>query len=159
MPRATDKPHARIYRSWLDLPAWKTLGSDARALIVDLFARYRPMEANAFEISDRTVTTLVNCSRRTGSKALSDLVDRGWLSVVRVGRIRGPKAKRASVYALTWYPLDAASSATKDFLRWQPDPIQGLKVKPSTAHFGAVNGSLQSPYSDVPHRATSETTH
>jgi hypothetical protein len=121
MPRPTDKPHARIYRAWMDLPSWTTLSPVAQALIVNLLTRYRPMEPNALEISDRSVTTMVNCARNTARKALADLVDRGWLSVVRVGRIRGPKARRASVYALTAFP------------------------KPPTGDIRAVNGSLQPP--------------
>lgn len=149
MPRPTDKPHARIYRAWMDLPAWTTLTPVAQALFVNVLTRYRPMEPNRFEISDRTATTLVNCARATASKALADLVDRGWLRVIRVGRLQGPKARRASVYALTAFPEDSASQARKDFLRWQPHPIQGLKPKPSTAHFRAANGSLQTPASNA----------
>lgn len=159
MPRPTDRPHARIYRAWMDIPAWTTLTPVAQALLVNLLTRYRPMEPNAFEISDRTATTLVNCARNTASKALADLADRGWLRVVRVGRIRGPKAKRASVYALTAVPEEPGARAEKDFLRWQPHPIQRLNPKPSTAQFRAVNGSLQPPKHDPPPCAAKAASH
>lgn len=143
MPHPKDKPHARIYRSWLDLPAWTTLSAHARCLLVELLARYRPMEPNGFEISDRTASQLVDCARNTGAKALAELEDRGWIKVVRVGRLFGPKAKRASVYELTYYTSSQGDAPTKEFLRWQPHPIQRLKNKPSTAHVKAVNGSIQ----------------
>lgn len=159
MPYAKDKPHARIYRQWMDLPAWTTLTPLAQALITNLTTRYRPHEPNRFELSDRTVTTLVRCARNTARKALADLEDRGWLRVVRVGQMRGPKAKRASVYSLTALPLDAGEPATKEFLRWKPDPVQRLKPKPSTAHIRAANGSLQEPSDDQPNLDEVETTH
>lgn len=149
MPRQTDRPHARIYFAWMHIPAWTTLTPVAQALLVNLLTRYRPLEPNAFEISDRTATELVSCARNTASRALADLVDRGWMRIVRVGRIRGPKAKRASVYALTAFPEELGAPAAKDFMHWRPHPIQGLKTKPSTAHIRAVNGSLQ-PLSEAP---------
>jgi hypothetical protein len=149
MPRPTDKPHARVYRDWMDLPAWTTLAPAAQALLVNVMTRYRPHEPNRFEISDRTATTLIRASRATASKALADLVDRGWLRVARVGRVQGPKSKRASVYMLTMYPEEKGMTVTRDFERWQPHPVQRLKPKPSTAHIRAVNGSLQPPPEDA----------
>lgn len=154
-----DKPHARIYRQWMDLPAWTTLTPLAQALITNLITRYRPHEPNLFELSDRTVTTLVRCARNTARKALEDLEDRGWIRVVRVGRMNGPKAKRASVYALTAFTIEPGEPATKEFLRWKPDPTQRLNPKPSTAHVRAVNGSLQSPADDLLILDQQETTH
>lgn len=150
MPYPRDRPHARIYRHWMDLPSWTTLTPLAQSLIVNLMTRYRPQEPNLFEISDRTATTLARCSRNTASKALAELEDRGWLRVVRVGRMRGPKAKRASAYALTAFPEEVDMPAAKDFLRWRPQPIQRLKPKPSTAQIRAVNGSLQMLKDDPP---------
>lgn len=159
MPYPSDKPHARIYRQWMDLPAWTTLTPLAQALITNLITRYRPHEPNQFELSDRTVTKLVRCARNSARKALGDLEDRGWLRVVRVGRMHGPKAKRASVYALTAFAVQPGEPATKDFLRWKPHPIQRLKPRPSTAHIRAANGSLQPPAIDLPIGTAPETTH
>ncbi len=159
MAHPRDKAHARIYRVWMDLPAWTTLSAVAQALIVNIMTRYRPMEPNRFEISDRTATTLVRAARKTAAKALAELVDRGWLSEVRVGRLQGPKARRASVYALTTFSEDGVIPATKRFLTWQPDPVQGLKVKPSTAQIRSVNGSLQVLSSDPAQRPAGAATH
>lgn len=159
MPYPKDRPHARIYRHWMDLPAWTTLTAVAQSLIVNLMTRYRPHEPNQFEISDRTATTLVRCSRNTASKALAELEDRGWVRVVRVGRMRGPKAKRASIYTLTAFAEEPSTPATKDFLHWRPAAIQRLKGKPSTAHIRAVNGSLQAPQDDGTRRCHREGSH
>jgi DNA-binding transcriptional MocR family regulator len=159
MPYPRDKPHARIYRHWLDLPSWTTLTAVAQSLIVNLMASYRPQEPNRFEISDRAATALVRCSRNTAAKAMAELEDRGWLRVIRVGRMRGPKAKRASVYVLTAFPEDISNPATKDFLRWQPQPIQRLKERPSTAQIRAVNGSHQAVSEERPRRSTATARH
>jgi hypothetical protein len=159
MPRLTDKPHARIYFAWMELPAWTTLRPEAQALLVNVMTRYRPLDTNAFEISDRTATMLVNCARNTAAKALEELVDREWFRVIRVGRIRGPKALRATIYALTMYPLDDAEPAPMGFLRWQPHPIQGLKLKPSTAQIRAVNGSFQPPQAGAQRSSPEAATH
>jgi hypothetical protein len=159
MPYPKDQPHARIYRQWMDLPAWTTLTAVAQSLIVNLMTRYRPHEPNQFEISDRTATTLVRCSRNTASKALVELEDRGWLRVIRVGRMRGPKAKRASIYTLTAFAGEPAKPATKDFLHWRPAAIQRLNGKPSTAQIRAVNGSLQVLPDDTAPRGQQERSH
>ena len=146
MPHPRDRSHARIYKHWLELPAWQTLTCQARALIVELLARYLPESPNHFELSDRTVAGLLSCARPTAAQALRDLEDRGWISVVRVGRIYGPKARRASVYALTYYPAEPGEPASKAFLNWKPGPDQQHKSEPSTVNIRAVNGSFQQLY-------------
>lgn len=144
MPRPRDKPHARIYDAWTHLLAWTTLKPPARSLLIMLLVRYRPAEPNRFEVSDRTAAALANCSRGTAAKALAELEDRGWIEVIRVGKMRGPKARRASVYALTYYPRLVGERASQAFLTWRPQPVQRLKIDLSTAHFRATNGLLQS---------------
>jgi hypothetical protein len=143
MPRLSDPPHARIYQSWLDLPAWRTLSPHAKCLLTELLARYRPKEPNQFEISDRVASRLIGCARNTARKALEELEDRGWIAVLHVGRITGPRTARASVYALTCYAISASEPALKTYLGWQPHPVQRLKTGPSTAHIRPLNGSLQ----------------
>jgi hypothetical protein len=143
MAHPRDASHARIYRHWLELPAWQTLKPAPRALLVDLLTRYRPMEPNAFEVSDRTAAIVTNCSRGTARLALADLEDRGWIKVIRVGRMIGPKGRRASVYTLTAFPETLGALPTKEFERWQPHPCQRLKTRPSTDQIRPVNGSIQ----------------
>ena len=107
------------------------------------------MEPNQFEISELTASKLIGCARNTAVKALAQLEDRGWITVVRVGRMFGNKATRASVYALTTYPTDDGKPASKAFLIWEPHPIQRLKIRPPTAQNITVNGSIQSQPRDI----------
>ena len=55
MPAATkyrDRPHARIYSAWLELPAWREASLAARCLLVEMLARYRPGENGRLEWSE-----------------------------------------------------------------------------------------------------------
>jgi hypothetical protein len=159
MPYPRDKSHARIYREWMDLPAWTTLNPCATRLLIELMTRYRPHEPNQFEISDRTASKLVGSARNTARKALEQLEDRGWLKVISIGKMTGQKSARASVYALTLYPMSTCEPALKSFLKWKPHSIQRLKIKPSTDQIRAFNGSLQRLEAPIFETLTSDLTH
>jgi hypothetical protein len=127
----------------MHLPSWTTLSAPSTLLLTELLARYRPHDMNAFELSDRTAAQLGRCARNTARKALEQLEDRGWLVVVKVGCMFGPKSRRAAVYALTAYRLDDGRPASRAFLRWKPQPVQRLILKPSTDQVHAVNSAIQ----------------
>jgi hypothetical protein len=143
MPHPRDKPHARIYREWVELPAWTSLPAVSRVLLIELMVRYSPNSANAFEVSDQSAAFLARCARGTARKALETLEDSGWIKCIRVGRMIGPKAKRAAVYRLTFKAADAGTPATNDFLRWRPHPVQRIKPAHSTDQVRPVNSSIQ----------------
>lgn len=143
MAHPKDKPHARIYRDWMDLPSWRTLSPEAVKLLVEMLASYRPHEPNRFQISGRLAADTIKCSRATAAKALEELEDRGWIKVEAFGRITGPRPNRAACYSLTRYPTSDGRPASKAFLRWQPARVQRLKSTPATVQIRPVNGSLQ----------------
>jgi hypothetical protein len=159
MARVRDAPHARIYSAWMELPAWRTLSPYARSLLVELFARYRPLEPNRFELSDRTAAFLANCGRQTAARALIELEKRGWIEVARVGKLTGPKAKRASWYSLTYFERLPGEPGSRAFLTWRPDGSERPKSGPATADFRAVNGSLQSLPRSLEDRPAWSTSH
>lgn len=136
--RYSDKPHARFYSEWVDLPAWRALRPEAKALLLDILVRYRPGQ-NLLAISDRMAAEWVGCSRPTVAKAFADLEDCGWIKVERVGRTNGPKARRASAYSLTQYPDDWGTPPSKDYERWIA-PRERLKRTPARAKKLACNG-------------------
>lgn len=120
-----DKAHGRIYAEWLDLPAWRFLSVHGRALIVELLTRYRPNAENRFELPDRTVSRILNCSRPTAAKTLADLEELGWLAVERVGKMTGAREKRSSAYSLTRFPCVPEEIASKAFMKWRPQEPNG----------------------------------
>lgn len=138
--RYSDLPHARFYCAWADLPAWRVLRPEAKALLLEMLVRYRPGQ-NFLTISDRMAAEWVGCARPTIANAFVDLEERGWIKVQRVGRTDGPKARRASAYSLTQYPDDWGNPATKDFERWLAPP-ERLKRTPATAKKQASNSKI-----------------
>ncbi|MBV1701715.1 MAG: helix-turn-helix domain-containing protein [Hyphomicrobiales bacterium] len=115
-----DKPHGRIYATWMQLPAWREMSCFSRALLVELVTKYRPTTENLFALSDRQVADMLNCSRPTAAKTLTELEDRGWIEVERVGKMTGERAKRSSAYSLTTHARIIGESPLKTFERWRP---------------------------------------
>lgn len=121
MARATnlrDQSHARIYRSWILLPAWRSLTPIARVALVTILARYHPDSNNLVRVSVRDLAELVGCSKTTAGEALAQLEDRQWLAPHSRGRL-GPN--RPSEYLLAMYedPL-TGEPPTYAFRQWEP---------------------------------------
>jgi DNA-binding transcriptional regulator YhcF (GntR family) len=121
MPRATklrDKPHARIYHYWLELPAWQTLSAQGKALLIIMSAIYRPTMP-VISMTDRTAAALIPCSRATAAKVLAELEDKGWIRVERVGaRCKAGEKRRGSAFRLTTQPF-IDEPASNDYRRWR----------------------------------------
>ena len=112
--------HARFYSDWLDLPSYRNLHPPARALLLETMARYRPKTSTQFEWSSRKAAGLLLCSRSTAAQALHELVECGWLKVERVGRTKGPRATRPSVYSLTMFGTAMDPTPSREFMTWRP---------------------------------------
>lgn len=120
MARATnyrDKPHARIYAAWRDLPVWEMMDAQSKALLVEMLTIYRPQNP-IIEMSDRKAANLIPCSRSKAADALRMLEALGWIRVERVGAAcqRGHK-RRSSAYRLTCLMFHDLP-ATEDYLRY-----------------------------------------
>jgi hypothetical protein len=115
-----DRPHARIYFQWVELPAWREASLAARALLVEMLARYRPGENGRLEWSVRRVAEVLGVSKSTASAVLIELETIGWIEVTRAGGFL--KKGRASLYALAMYANDVTGEPpTRAFERWRPD--------------------------------------
>lgn len=118
-----EKPHARIYTEWMDLPAWRELSCQARALIVELTARYRPNgpDSNVVPLTSRSVAAMVGCGREKASEAIDELEERGWIVAHSVGlQMSGPLHKRAPRYALSTCSPDGKTPAEVGFYSYMP---------------------------------------
>jgi hypothetical protein len=128
MPSATkyrDRPHARIYSAWVELPAWREASIAARCLLVEMLARYRPGENGRIEWSVRRVAEVLGVSKSTASTALIELETTGWIEVTRAGSFS--RKGRASLYALAMFNNDVTGEpATRTFERWRPDGSRPL---------------------------------
>ena len=124
MAKATkyaDKPHARIYQSWLALPAWRAMRNEAQLLLVYMLAEYRPANNSRLEWTLTRVQQILNCSRTIASECLTDLEKNGWIKVARVGQFSG--SRKPSLYRLTMHASEAESlPATMEFLQTRNPP-------------------------------------
>src|SRR4051794_2389270 len=100
--RRADRPHARVYADWLDLPAFRALSSPAVNLLVHILARHRPGENGRLNWSVRRAADALKASKTTAARALDELEQHGWLACTAVGRF-GCRS-RSSRYRLTMFP-------------------------------------------------------
>jgi len=122
MARATkfrDRRHARIYATWLVLPAWRCLSGDASRLLIHMLAQFMPGNNGLTDFSARVAGEAIGRSKSEGARALAELEEKGWITVCRVGRFQA--ANKPSRYALANYPNDATGEpATMAFETWRP---------------------------------------
>jgi hypothetical protein len=96
-----DRPHARIYSDWVELPSWQGLSNVAKVLLVEMLTRYRPKTNGRLAWPVSKVRDVVGVSKSTASRALTELEKWGWITCEKVSRFGG--AARPSLYALTCY--------------------------------------------------------
>lgn len=96
--------HARIFATWVVLPAWRALSPVARALLVEMLARFRPGQNGALEWPVRKAANAVGVSKATAARALIELERNGWLSVTRVAAFGG--RPKPATYLLAMFGND-----------------------------------------------------
>ncbi|MBN8727044.1 MAG: hypothetical protein J0H15_04995 [Xanthomonadales bacterium] len=119
--RAAQEPHVRLYAHELACPAYRTLNPDARALLVELRALYRPSQANVVFLSVREAMERVGIGQRRMQVAFADLRERGWIAIHEPGSFTR-KVRHATSYRLLNEPSAAPGAvAEKAYMRWTPD--------------------------------------
>jgi len=153
-----DRPHARIYSAWVELPAWREASLAARCLLVEMLARYRPGENGRLEWPVRRVAEVLRISKTTAGQVLIELETIGWIVVMRAGSFSGKS--RASLYALAMYTNDVTGEPpTRAFERWRPDgsrpvgtrsrvSMQGRSVRPEVQDSLPRDKKLSAPKDD-----------
>lgn len=121
MRRTRDRPHARVYHYWLNLPAWATMSVHAKCLLIELLARYRPDEPNSFPLPNAEAARWLACAPNTAARAIAELTERGWIVIERRGTMRGSRSARCRVVSLAAYPSDTRVACMDDVLRWRAD--------------------------------------
>lgn len=111
--------HVRLYRHELESPAYRSLNTDARALLVELRALYRGGENRVF-MSRREIEKRLGIGRWRAEQARDALLDRGFIRLLEQGSFQR-KVRHAPVYALTNEPdtpdRDGAVPRN-DYMRW-----------------------------------------
>ena len=115
--------HVRLYAHEMRTPAWVTLDTDARALLVEFRALYCGRE-NRIHMSVREVQRRLNIGQRPAQRAIKALIDRGWIRLIERGGFNY-KIRHASVYALENEPIEEKDGAKtpKSYMHWKPDDV------------------------------------
>lgn len=116
-------PHVRLYAWELDCPAYRALNSDARALLVELRALYRPSTGNEVFLSVREARRrLANVGQAKVQAAFAALEECGWIEEVKAGSFdQKTGTGRARSFLLTNIGPDGSeASAKKTYMRWKP---------------------------------------
>lgn len=138
-----DQHHVRLHLYEMNLPAYRTLSCDARALLIELRSLYSGRENEVF-LSLRDMQERLNISQKPAQNARDELLVRGWIVELEKGSF-SRKGGKATVFALTHVPMDRFERgvAPKLYLKWQQgiDFTKNAVVK-STA-IGSQNAYAQ----------------
>jgi hypothetical protein len=115
--------HVRLYHYMLRTPAWQSLTANARAIYVEIAARYGGAGSNNGRIpyACREASASLKIGQATAIRALWELEDRGFIVAVKKGAF-SLKKKHATEWRLTEFPCDVTNIliGSKEYMRWQP---------------------------------------
>lgn len=138
--------HVRLYRHELECEAYRSLSTDARALLIEFRALYDG-RANLIHMSVREAMRRLDVGQRRAQRALWELLDRGFVRLIEPGGFKR-KVRHATVYALTSEPLEDRDGATapKDYMRWsQKSTVAKSATDGSRGDYRAPSKSAQKP--------------
>jgi hypothetical protein len=111
----------------LACPAWKTMHSDAKALLIDVWMRYNGI--NNGEISYAVSEAAgIGLSKAQAARMFLMLIERGFLAVVRNSDFN-VKIQVARTWRITAVSR-GDQNATKDFIRWSPAKPNAEPARP-----------------------------
>jgi hypothetical protein len=134
--------HVRLYHSMLKSPAWKSLDAVARALYIEITARYGGPGSNNGRIpySVREGATALRIGKTKSALGLQMLQDRGFIVAMTLGGFNR-KDRHATEWLLTEFPNDLSQGyemPKRTYESWKPDakiqnalPTSGLTVPTS----------------------------
>jgi hypothetical protein len=113
-----DAAHVRLYRWFLDSPAYLSLSCPARAVLIEIARVYDGMNNGRLGLSVRTLARRCRLAPATVCRALDELKKRGFIECVTKGAF-SRKVRHASEWRLTWRPCDVTGApAAKTFMSW-----------------------------------------
>lgn len=141
MGKSKSEPHVRIYRHELHSAAYRSLSTDARALLIEMRALYNTRDNRIF-LSLREMQRRLGVGRWKAEKARDQLIDRGF---VRMRSASGfnQKDRRASEFELLNETAPGSRTPEKPYMRWCPEKNTVLATNTDSAsgqHCGASAG-------------------
>jgi DNA-binding transcriptional MocR family regulator len=112
--------HVRLYHVMMKTAAWKSLSANARAIYVEMAARYGGPCSNNGRIpySVRDAAKSLKIGKDTATRAFEQLQDRGFIVEVKKGGFN-LKTKHATEWRLTEFGCDVTDALpTRDYESW-----------------------------------------
>ena len=148
-----NKPRfVQLFHWMLRSDAWKDLDAVARAIYVELTARYNGSNNGRIAYSARQAAIDLKISKDTAARALRSVQSHGFIVVEQRGAFHC-KVRHASEYRLTIYDSDIATDyasklATKECMSWRPEIQNSVPVViptiPVVVPFGPSNRTMKS---------------
>jgi hypothetical protein len=122
-------------------PAWRSLSAVARCIFLELAAIYNGSNNGFIALSTRDAAKHVRCSKDTAARALTELMDKGFIVCCSRGHF-DRKSPHASEYRLTLHSCNRTSEkASKAFMRWQPGDAKSV-AGPMGGTAGLITGTV-----------------
>lgn len=124
-----DARHMRLYRSFMETPAWRSLAKQARAVLIELYALYNGDNNGELFLSCREAASRCNINKDTASKAFRELEAKGFIQR-RAKRPENWTLGLARCWILTEFPFPRSGvKPTRDYLNWVPEPPKSVSPK------------------------------
>ncbi|WP_160195381.1 helix-turn-helix domain-containing protein [Microvirga sp. BSC39] len=139
--RSTTERFVSLPRHMLRSAAWRSLSPVARCIFLELAAIYNGGNNGFIALSTRDAARHVCCSKDTAARALTELMDKGFIVCCSRGHF-DRKSPHASEYRLTLHSCNRTSEkAPKAFMRWQPGEAKSV-AGPMAGTAGLITGTV-----------------
>lgn len=121
-PAGGAKHWVQVEHYLMDTPAWRALSANAKVIYFEVKRRYNGKNNGLISFSSREAGEALNASHQTGSRALNELQENGFLEVTEDSTFNR-KVKLAREYRITEKRDDRPgleAPPTKEFLQWRP---------------------------------------
>lgn len=118
--KSKSPPFVMMPKYLLACRAWRSLSGVAMAAYLELERRYTGTNNGQLHLSARELSELYNCSKDTAARGLRELLDKGFIEIVRhSGFNLKDKRRQATEYRLTLRVCDVTHKLpSKTFMRW-----------------------------------------
>jgi DNA-binding transcriptional regulator YhcF (GntR family) len=111
-------PHVRLYDWLLNSPAYLSLSSSARAVLIEILHGYNGRNNGQIGLSVRRASERCNIARGTALRAFIELQEKGFIELVTKGAF-SRKVPHASEWRVTLWDCDVTGEmASKKFMSW-----------------------------------------
>jgi len=122
--RRHSPPFIQLFHWMVDLPVWRSLSPRAVVAYLELARRYNGSNNGWLHLSVRELARARNWSRASASRAIKELVEKGFIEIARASGFNVKDRKRqAAEYRLTVLFCDRTRQPpSKTFTKWKPQP-------------------------------------